>query len=104
MDLNAALSLLAGPLGGTLGLMLFVGGTAGWKFHGRTYDTFCTQRIAEMQELMKREREECDTRIADLTARMDRWEKLATGGLMREIAQLHDSGVQLIERSRDHGT
>lgn len=101
MDLNTALGLLSGPLGGTLGLMLFIGGAAGWKFRERTYDTFCTQRIAEMQEAMKREREECDARIADLTRRMDRWEKLATGGMLREIAQLHDSGVRLIEGGFD---
>lgn len=95
------LSVLAGPFGGAIAGAMFIAAGATWQFAKRTVFAVMEERIAELKEDMKREREECNRRLDEMGARVRHWEDLATGGMLRELKQLHDSGYRIIEAGKD---
>lgn len=82
-------SFLLGPFGGIVALAYAAGCASGWAFSSRT-----------VLKIVIKEREECERRIAALENRVRELEERYFGGMERQLMQVRDSSVRIIDRGR----
>lgn len=83
-----------GPIGGLLCIAFAMGGAAGWGFAVK----LLSARITDLKADILRERMECHTALADHANRIRELEDRAYHGQERQLAQVRQSTVTVIDR------
>lgn len=108
-DVAFSFQSLLGQSGGALGLAYGAGAASGWAFAIRTaFRSVKTQleeqreahrtHLSEIHEQCRRDKEDCDRRIAHLEAWVKEQGDRYTSGLERQLAQARDSAGRMTGR------
>jgi len=89
VNLPDIVQLALGPAGGLIGIAFGMGAAAGWGFAAKT--------VLKMAE---RERLECHRQLEAAQARVKEVEDAYRHGMERQLGQVRQSSVTLIERER----
>lgn len=91
-------TMLLGPLGGIVAGAFAAGAASGWGFCVATILRITNKQITRLEGDLSKEREDCQREIAELKARVKEVEDRYTNGMERQLSQVRQSSVEVIER------
>lgn len=94
-------AMLLGPLGGIVALAFASGAASGWGFCVLTLLRITNKHIERLENELRDEKKQCADQIAALTQRVKEVEDRYTNGMERQLSQVRQSSVAIIERGKD---
>lgn len=95
-------AMLLGPLGGIVAAAFAAGAASGWGFCVATILRITNKQIARLEKELADEKAECARAIHELRARVKEVEDRYTNGMERQLSQVRQSSVEIIERDVRH--
>lgn len=91
-------AMLLGPLGGIVALAYAAGAASGWGFCVLTVLRITNKQIERLETELRDEKKQCADQIAALTLRVKEVEDRYTNGMERQLSQVRQSSVEIIQR------
>lgn len=87
---------VSGPIGGAIATAYALGCASGWGFNMR----LMVRRVAELRRDCEKHDAEQKAHIARLEGEVDKLNGFMMRGMERQLDQMHDSTVRMIDRGR----